>query len=101
MIIVVGAGVAGLTAVQHLAAAGVAVTLVTAGRFGTDAVSAGNTALAQGGIAAALGDDDTAAFHLADTRAAGAHLVNRYAAEILVNDGMQQLRRLRTCANRG
>lgn len=94
MIIVVGAGVAGLTAVQHLAAAGVAVTLVTAGRFGTDAVSAGNTALAQGGIAAALGDDDTAAFHLADTRAAGAHLVNQYAAEILVNDGMQQLRRL-------
>lgn len=72
MIVVVGAGVAGLTAVDQLAAEGVAVTLVTAGRFGVDEIAVGNTALAQGGIAAAVGPTDSPASHAADTVTAGA-----------------------------
>ena len=91
MILVIGAGVAGLTAVQHLAADGVPVTLVTAGRFGTDEVAAGNTALAQGGIAAAIGPDDSADLHLSDTIAAGAGLVDSRAAHILTTDGAHRI----------
>lgn len=92
--IVVGAGVAGLTAVEHLTGAGFPVTLVTTGRFGADTVAAGNTALAQGGIAAALGADDSPALHLADTLAAGAGLVDPASAQILTTDGTVYLKQL-------
>ena len=91
MILVIGAGVAGLTAVQHLAAANEPVTLVTAGRFGTDGIAAGNTALAQGGIAGAVGPDDSPELHMTDTIAAGAGLVDRRAASVLATDGAHRL----------
>lgn len=91
MIVVVGAGVAGLTTVDRLASAGVPVTLMTSGRFGADGLSAGNTALAQGGIAAALGRDDSPAMHAADTVTAGAGLVDPEVAELLAHDGVERL----------
>lgn len=91
MIIVVGAGVAGLTAVEHLAAANLPVTLVTAGELGADAVSAGNTGLAQGGIAAALGPHDSATLHQRDTCFAGAGLVNAAAASVLTSNGVHRV----------
>jgi len=94
MIVVIGAGVAGLAAVDRLVEAGVAVTLVTAGRFGTDSIAAGNTALAQGGIAAALGPDDTPQLHAADTLAAGAGLVDAEVAHLLAQDGITQVQQL-------
>ncbi len=94
MIVVVGAGVAGLTAVNRLVTAGADVTLVTTGRFGRDAISAGNTALAQGGIAAALGADDTPALHAADTIRAGAGLVDPQVAQFVVTEGAQRMRDL-------
>lgn len=94
MIVVVGAGVAGLTAVNRLVKAGADVTLVTAGRFGHDAISAGNTALAQGGIAAALGADDTPALHAADTIRAGAGLVDPLIAQFVATEGAQRMRDL-------
>ncbi|OAV60266.1 L-aspartate oxidase [Enteractinococcus helveticum] len=94
MIVVVGAGVASLTAVNRLVKAGADVTLVTAGRFGHDAISAGNTALAQGGIAAALGADDTPALHAADTIRAGAGLVDPLIAQFVATEGAQRMRDL-------
>lgn len=94
MIVVVGAGVAGLTAVDQLATAGVHVTLLTAGHFGNDSVSTGNTALAQGGIAAALNKDDSPALHLRDTITAGAGLVDPTIAEILTTDGAYRVQEL-------
>ncbi|GAA4111086.1 L-aspartate oxidase [Enteractinococcus coprophilus] len=94
MIIFVGAGVAGLTAVRQLVAAESDVTLVTAGRFGHDAIAAGNTALAQGGIAAALGPDDTPASHATDTIQAGAGLVIPEVAQLVATDGAKQVQDL-------
>ena len=88
MIVVIGAGVAGLTAVDRLAREGVPVTLVTTGRFGVDELAAGNTALAQGGIAAALGPSDTPASHAADTVTAGAGLVDAHVARLLAEQGI-------------
>jgi L-aspartate oxidase len=66
--IIIGSGAAGLTAA--LALAKLRPILLTAGRLGGDAASA----WAQGGIAAAIGPDDSPALHEADTIAAGAGL---------------------------
>ncbi|MCJ2044289.1 L-aspartate oxidase [Methylobacterium sp. J-078] len=67
-IVVVGAGIAGLATALRLAPR--TVTLVTAAPLGTGTA----TGWAQGGIAAAMGADDAAALHAADTLAAGAGL---------------------------
>lgn len=91
MIIVVGAGVAGLTAVRQLVTSGTDVTLVTAGRFGHDATAAGNTALAQGGIAAALGPGDSPASHATDTIQAGAGLVIPEVAQFVAAEGARRV----------
>lgn len=92
MILVIGAGVAGLTAARAAHAAGAAVTLVTAGTLALgDACS---TAMAQGGIAAAIGTGDSPLDHLADTVAAGAGLVDAEAARVLVTDGASEVRRM-------
>ncbi|KOG86283.1 hypothetical protein ADK38_31930, partial [Streptomyces varsoviensis] len=61
-VVVIGSGVAGLTAALRCAAAGVKVTVVTKARLDD-----GSTRWAQGGIAAALGDGDTPDQHLDDT----------------------------------
>ena len=68
-VIVVGAGIAGLATALHLAS--MPVTLIAQARLGEDAA----TAWAQGGLAAALGADDTPELHAADTLAAGAGLI--------------------------
>lgn len=57
-------------------------------------LAGGSTALAQGGIAAALDADDSAALHLADTVAAGAGIVDAEAADVLVSEGALAMRRL-------
>ncbi|HLZ68898.1 MAG TPA: L-aspartate oxidase [Dehalococcoidia bacterium] len=75
--IIVGSGVAGLSAA--LAARGQGRTLLLA----KDALEESNTRYAQGGIAAALGADDSPALHLGDTLAAGAGLVDEPAAAVL------------------
>ncbi|WOF24412.1 L-aspartate oxidase [Microbacterium betulae] len=87
--IVAGSGVAGLTTALHAARAGVDVALVTKG-----AVSDSTTRCAQGGIAAALFDDDRVEDHLADTLSAGAGLGDGPAAEVLVTEGPQRVRDL-------
>lgn len=75
--IVVGSGVAGLWATLHLARHG-RVALVT-----KDVLRESNTYYAQGGIAVALSAKDNPEYHLQDTIAAGAGLVDLPAAEVL------------------
>jgi L-aspartate oxidase len=49
---------------------------------------------AQGGIAAAIDQDDSAYYHLDDTVAAGRGLCRKAAVEILVGEGVQRVREL-------
>ncbi|WP_372442758.1 L-aspartate oxidase [Streptomyces pactum] len=88
-VVVVGSGVAGLTAALRCAAAGAKVTVVTKARLDD-----GSTRWAQGGIAAALGDGDTPAQHLADTLVAGAGVCDEAAVRALVTEGPDAVRRL-------
>jgi len=79
--IVVGAGIAGLRAAIELSPYGSVLCL--AKRELTES----NTQYAQGGIAVALGPDDSPEIHLRDTLAAGAGLVDEKAARTLVMEG--------------
>lgn len=90
MILVVGAGVAGLSCALAAVARGTDVVLATPGRLR----DGGNTALAQGGIAAAVGPGDSAGAHLADTLTAGAGLVDPAAARVLTVEGARIVREL-------
>jgi L-aspartate oxidase len=87
-VVVVGSGIAGLTAALHARAAG-RVVLVT-----KSLLDAGSTRWAQGGIAAALADDDSPADHYADTLAAGAGLCDPAAVQVLVDEGPARVREL-------
>ncbi|MBD3004462.1 L-aspartate oxidase [Streptomyces sp. 5-10] len=88
-VVVVGSGVAGLTAALRCAAAGAKVTVVTKARLDD-----GSTRWAQGGIAAALGEGDTPGQHLDDTLVAGAGLCDERAVRALVTEGPDAVRRL-------
>jgi L-aspartate oxidase len=66
--VVVGSGAAGISAALTAAASGLRVVVVTKDLIG------GATALAQGGLAAAIGPTDSAASHVSDTLVAGAGL---------------------------
>jgi L-aspartate oxidase len=88
-VVIVGSGVAGLTAALHARRTGRTVLLVTKGR-----VEEGSTRWAQGGIAAALADDDTPEEHLHDTLVAGAGLCDVEAVKALVNEGPDCVRSL-------
>jgi L-aspartate oxidase len=79
--IIIGGGVAGLMAA--LAAAPHPVTLLNAGELGAQAASG----WAQGGMAVAVGADDSVALHVADTLAAGAGLCDRAAVERIIGAG--------------
>ena len=67
-VVVVGSGAAGISVALAAAARGLRVLVVTKDLVG------GATALAQGGLAAAIGPGDTAAAHVSDTLTAGAGL---------------------------
>jgi len=86
--LVVGAGVAGLRAAIDLAAAG-SVTVLAKRE-----VSDSNTQWAQGGIAAALSDEDEISLHLQDTLQAGDGLCNPEAAKVLVEDAPERIEEL-------
>ncbi|MFF3271551.1 L-aspartate oxidase [Streptomyces chrestomyceticus] len=88
-VVVVGSGVAGLTAALRCAAAGRRTVVVTKARLDD-----GSTRWAQGGIAAALGEGDTPEQHLADTLVAGAGLCDEAAVRTLVTEGPDAVRRL-------
>ena len=87
-VVVVGSGVAGLTAALHATAAG-NVLLVT-----KVLVDDGSTRWAQGGVAAALGADDSPEEHLQDTLVAGVGLCDVEAVRVLCTEGPGRLREL-------
>ena len=86
--IVIGSGIAGLysalLAVEHGS-----VLILTKG-----GIADCNTQYAQGGIAAAVGPEDSPSYHLADTLVAGAGLCNEDAARILAEQGPQAIAEL-------
>ncbi|MFE6065849.1 L-aspartate oxidase [Streptomyces sp. NPDC056525] len=88
-VVVVGSGVAGLTAALRCTAAGLRTVVVTKARLDD-----GSTRWAQGGIAAALGEGDTPEQHLDDTLVAGAGLCDERAVHALVTEGPDAVRRL-------
>jgi L-aspartate oxidase len=77
---IIGGGIAGLTVALSLPSERT-VLLITKGALGES-----NTRYAQGGLAAAVGRDDTPELHLRDTLAAGAGLVDERAARVLVEE---------------
>lgn len=87
--IVVGSGIAGLTAALELRTHVPRVLLVTKGRL-----PSGSTVWAQGGIAAALDPTDSPEAHLADTLAAGGGLSDPDAVQVLVTEGPARVREL-------
>jgi L-aspartate oxidase len=86
--VVVGAGIAGLRAAVELAAAGKVLCLAKR------EVTESNTQYAQGGIAAALSDDDEVSLHLDDTLKAGDGLCDEAAARVLVEEGPARIEEL-------
>jgi L-aspartate oxidase len=91
-VLVVGSGVAGLSAAVRLAEVpGLRVGVLTKGEL-----SASTTRWAQGGVAAVLGgqDEDSVDLHQADTLAAGAGLCDVEAVRVLVSEGPRRVHEL-------
>ena len=91
-LVVVGSGVAGLTAALDAAGLGLRVVVVT-----KDAADAGSTRWAQGGVAVVLGDvpGDSVGAHVTDTITAGAGLADAAAVAEIIADGPAAVARLR------
>jgi len=87
-VVVVGTGIAGLIT-AYRASAHHEVVLVTKAELAES-----NTKYAQGGIAAALFPDDSAAAHIEDTLRAGAGLGDPEAVEVLCTEGPLRVREL-------
>ncbi|MBV9156643.1 MAG: L-aspartate oxidase [Acidobacteriaceae bacterium] len=86
--VVVGAGVAGLRAAIELARAGRVLVIAK------DSLRESSSEYAQGGIAAALNDDDEVELHEQDTIAAGDGLCNLDAVRTLVEEGPRAIEEL-------
>jgi L-aspartate oxidase len=86
--LIIGSGIAGLRAAIDLAEHGT-VTILT-----KDDPTESNTGYAQGGIAAAVGAEDTPEEHFADTMAAGDGLCDEDAVRVLVEDGVTYVQQL-------
>ena len=86
--LIIGSGIAGLRAAIGLADAGRVLILTKA------EPTESNTGYAQGGIAAAIGDDDSAELHAADTMRAGDGLCDEAAVRVLVEEGVTYVRQL-------
>ncbi|HYK93417.1 MAG TPA: L-aspartate oxidase [Thermoplasmata archaeon] len=87
--LIVGSGIAGLYVALRAQERGLHPVLVTKSRL-----EESNTRYAQGGIAAAIGADDSPALHLRDTVRAGAGLVNRPAARVLTTEAAARIAEL-------
>ncbi len=86
--LIIGSGIAGLRAAAELVGHGRVLVLTKSDR------SAGSTGYAQGGIAAAVGADDSPALHADDTHVAGDGLCDERAVEVLVSEGPAYVREL-------
>jgi L-aspartate oxidase len=88
-VIVIGSGIAGLTAALTARRKNLSVLLLT-----KDVLSTGSTAWAQGGIAAALGPEDSPEQHFQDTLEAGAGLCDENSVKTLVQEGPVAVKKL-------
>jgi L-aspartate oxidase len=86
--VIIGSGIAGLF------------TALKASEFGSvlvltkKSMEDSNTGLAQGGIAAAVHEEDSPFLHLEDTLEAGAGLCDIEAVDVLVREGPERVREL-------
>jgi aspartate oxidase len=85
-VLVVGSGGAGMSAAVSAAGAGASVIVTT-----KSALGAGNTGRAQGGIQAAMGDDDSPESHYEDTFAAGHHAARPELVRQLAEQGPEAI----------
>lgn len=86
--LILGSGIAGLTFALKAAEVG-SVVIITKKEKATS-----NTNLAQGGIAAVIGSDDSFDLHIQDTLSTGVGLCHGDAVEILVKEGPDRVREL-------
>ncbi len=86
--LVIGSGIAGLRAAIELSQAGRVLVLSKA------ALTESATQYAQGGIAAALSDEDEISIHSQDTLKAGDGLCNETAVRVLVEEGPRYIQEL-------
>lgn len=88
---VVGSGVAGLTAALTAASEGARVVVLTKG-----GIHASASYEAQGGVAAAVGRDDSPALHRQDTLTAGRGLCKESAVRVLTEEAPARIAELRS-----
>lgn len=86
--LVLGGGLAGLTVALHLSGRGSVLVATKQGLFES------NSRYAQGGIAAALDEQDSPVLHARDTLVAGAGLCDERAVEVLTAEGPAAVREL-------
>ena len=86
--LIVGSGIAALRAAAEISGGGDVLVLTKA------EPREGNTGYAQGGIAAAVGADDSPELHAKDTIAAGDGLCDERAVQVLVEEGPRYVREL-------
>ncbi len=84
-VVIIGAGLAGLTVALHLAAERAVVVLA---KRNLDEAA---TAWAQGGIVGVLGQDDSIESHVRDTQDAGAGLVDEHTARFIAEHSAQAI----------
>lgn len=82
-VVIVGAGLAGLTTALHLAKSQPVIVLAKR------ELNEGATAWAQGGIVGVLGNDDSIDSHVRDTQAAGAGLVEEHTARFIAQNSAE------------
>lgn len=87
--LVLGAGVAGLRAAVSASEAGCEAIVLAKGEFGLS-----NTAWAQGGIAAVIGEGDSVGAHVRDTLEAGAGLCDEGVVREVASRGGERVREL-------
>lgn len=87
-VLIVGDGIAGMSAALSLAEYGVKPLVISRGK--------GNTYLSQGGIAAAVRDDDSCKLHALDTIRAGRLINDREAVEVITAEGARAISKLLT-----
>ena len=86
--LIIGSGNAGLRAAIEANSFG-DVLIIT-----KDVLKESNTRYAQGGIAVAMGENDTVAAHVSDTLKAGDGLSNRSSVEVMVSEGISRVKEL-------
>jgi L-aspartate oxidase len=84
--LIVGSGIAGLYVALRARELGLRPTIVT-----KSALDESNTRYAQGGIAAAIGPDDSTELHRKDTVRAGAGIADLAAAQVLTSEAPQRI----------